>query len=94
VDDTPDWHNPEKRHHEHESNSITIEEARKIVQSRKKSAVFWTIFNIVLFTGGVVSFVVVEFPLLLIGVVLFCPYSIAKNLWKLHKAQKLFKELV
>jgi len=73
--------------------SMRIEEAKRIVQSRKKSAIFWALFNVALLIGGILSFVIIEFPLLLIGLVIFCPYSIGKNLWKLHKAQKAFNEL-
>ena len=59
-----------------------VRDARKQMNSR----IGWIVFNIILLVVGLgVSTV---FPLVLIGIILFCPYSIIKNTYQYFKVRK------
>lgn len=57
-----------------------------------KKCLIWVCVNIVLLLGGLASFVIAAFPLLLIGLVIFCPISIGKNVHKYFKIKKHLDE--
>ena len=76
----------------YEKQFVAVYEAKQRVESVKKRAIFWIVFNVALFTGGAYA-VTIGFEIIFIGILLICPYSIVKNFWKVYKAQKLLKEL-
>ena len=71
--------------------SIDENEVQK-AKKHMRNSLIWLGFNALLLTGGIASFLIAEFPLLLIGIVIFCPYSIAKNGWKYYKVKKALAE--
>ena len=57
-----------------------------------KKSLLWLGFNVLLLVGGLATLAVPEFPFIAIGVIIFCPYSIIKNLYNYFKVRKNLNE--
>lgn len=56
-----------------------------------RNAKIWMIFNAVLFVGGMMTLSIPQIGIIALGVLIFCPISIIKNLMKYRKFKKYLK---
>ena len=65
-----------------------MKEDLRTTQKEILNSELWILANAILFVGGMATLLVDWFPVIAIGVIIFCPYSMVKNFKKYLKLRK------